>query len=101
MYSVFRGESNSCRAASPLVNWWKGKKGGRLVTTSRTFPLRIGMESSKVVPSPVWYSKARLSTGVSPALCRDEFRAPRSDTVRQEKCNRSFWIPASMTYPTP
>ncbi|GFY11643.1 hypothetical protein TNCV_4231121 [Trichonephila clavipes] len=66
-------------AIAPQVlstDWWTG--GSPLPIPSLT----IGMELSQIVLSPVWFSMLRLTTGVHPALCRDEFREPRSDTVR-------------------
>ncbi|GFU98357.1 hypothetical protein TNCV_385031 [Trichonephila clavipes] len=48
------------------------------------FSLQIGVESSKIVLSPAWYSKLRLTTGERIlALSRNEFRGLRSDFVRQ------------------
>ncbi|GFU12251.1 hypothetical protein TNCV_4600511 [Trichonephila clavipes] len=76
--------SHSLRAASPLVRWVEGKE--RWVAPDappRVFSLKIGVESSKIVLSPVWCSRLRPTMGVYLALCHDEFCGPRSDTVKQ------------------
>ncbi|GFW19066.1 hypothetical protein TNCV_253961 [Trichonephila clavipes] len=44
---------NSRQAASPLVSWRKGQISGRLLTTPRMFSLKIGMEPSQSILSPV------------------------------------------------
>ncbi|GFV35697.1 hypothetical protein TNCV_1893071 [Trichonephila clavipes] len=45
------------------------------------------MEPRKIVLSPAWCSKLRLTTGVKIlALSHGEFRGPRSDFVRQVLC---------------
>ncbi|GFX71947.1 hypothetical protein TNCV_1443701 [Trichonephila clavipes] len=58
--------------------------GGRVweaLTTPRIFSLKTGVEQSKIVQSPVWYSRPWLPTGVHQAPCHDEFRGPGSDAV--------------------
>ncbi|GFX73564.1 hypothetical protein TNCV_2342691 [Trichonephila clavipes] len=52
------GTLNSCRG------WGKGKRGGRPLTTSRVFSLKIGVEPSQIELSSAWYSKLRLMMGV-------------------------------------
>ncbi|GFU48939.1 hypothetical protein TNCV_3209311 [Trichonephila clavipes] len=47
------------------------------------FFLKIGAEWSQNVLSPAWFSKLRQTTGVKVAPCRDEFRGPRSDTLKR------------------
>ncbi|GFW25027.1 hypothetical protein TNCV_3155301 [Trichonephila clavipes] len=37
----------------------------------------------QIVLSPIWCSKLLLTAGVYLTLCHDEFRGPRSDTVKQ------------------
>ncbi|GFV39617.1 hypothetical protein TNCV_5061261 [Trichonephila clavipes] len=46
---------------------------------SRVLSLKIGVEPRQIKLSSVWHSKLRLTI----ALCNDEFREPRSDTVSQ------------------
>ncbi|GFU52713.1 uncharacterized protein TNCV_2454261 [Trichonephila clavipes] len=40
------------------------------------------VEPNLKLMSPAWSTALRLTIGVHPALCRDEFREPRSDIVR-------------------
>ncbi|GFU56208.1 hypothetical protein TNCV_712671 [Trichonephila clavipes] len=78
-----RGYSKGRRAASSLVRLVEGVE--RWETPDHLqgpWSLKTGVEPSQVVLSPVWCSKLRITTGVPPALCHDEFRGPRSDTVR-------------------
>ncbi|GFV59931.1 hypothetical protein TNCV_3960461 [Trichonephila clavipes] len=49
------------------------------------------MKLSQIVLSSVWCSKLRLTTAVHLALCRGEFRGPRSDTVRQVELAATRW----------
>ncbi|GFT16549.1 hypothetical protein TNCV_281621 [Trichonephila clavipes] len=44
---------------------------------------KIGIEPSQNAMSPIWCSQLRLTPSVHLALCFDEFRGPRSDSVRQ------------------
>ncbi|GFY05598.1 hypothetical protein TNCV_4402651 [Trichonephila clavipes] len=56
---------SSCRVSSPLVRgWWKRKRSGRPLTTPRMFSLKIGVETSKIVLSPVWCLKLMLTIGI-------------------------------------
>ncbi|GFU28931.1 uncharacterized protein TNCV_470621 [Trichonephila clavipes] len=68
----------SVEAQSPQVcevwNCWKGKRDRKPLTSLRLFFLKIGVDSSQTVLSPVRCSKLRLTTGVNVSLCRDEFR---------------------------
>ncbi|GFW45238.1 hypothetical protein TNCV_4733461 [Trichonephila clavipes] len=81
MYStlVAWGTLNSQRVASPLVRLVKGEERWNApLTTFRVFFLKIGVGSRKIVPSPAWCSKLRLTIGLKNlALSRDEFRGPR------------------------
>ncbi|GFW34520.1 hypothetical protein TNCV_1463711 [Trichonephila clavipes] len=56
--SLHAGTLNSCRAARPLVRLVEGQSDGKPL-------LKIGVESSKIVLSPAWCSKLRLTTGKS------------------------------------
>ncbi|GFW06367.1 hypothetical protein TNCV_38411 [Trichonephila clavipes] len=69
------------RSASSLERW-KRKTGGRLLTTSRVFSLKLRGDPSQIVLSRC-YPEPRLMTGVKLAPCLDEFCEPRSDTVNQ------------------
>ncbi|GFW73033.1 hypothetical protein TNCV_831521 [Trichonephila clavipes] len=56
------------------------------MATPRAFSLYSGVKPSKIVLSPVWCSKLRLTTFVKIlALSHDEFCGTRSDFVRQEE----------------
>ncbi|GFW60181.1 uncharacterized protein TNCV_1842641 [Trichonephila clavipes] len=70
----------SHRAACLLVRLVEGEENWEIsLTTSRAFPLKIGMEPSKIILSPVRCSKLRLTTGIQLAPCHDEFRRPWCD----------------------
>ncbi|GFW60093.1 hypothetical protein TNCV_4893451 [Trichonephila clavipes] len=70
-------------ASGPLVGLEEGKRGERPLITVRVFSLRIGVEPSEIVVSPLWCSKLSLKTGVHLGLCHIEFSGSLSDTVRQ------------------
>ncbi|GFV50751.1 hypothetical protein TNCV_2214121 [Trichonephila clavipes] len=44
---------------------------------------KLGGELSKIVLSPAWCSKLRLTTGIKLTTCRPVFSGPRSDAVDQ------------------
>ncbi|GFV20930.1 hypothetical protein TNCV_4531991 [Trichonephila clavipes] len=72
----------SRRAASPLVRLVGGNKRWEAPDPSpREFSLKIGVEPSEIVMSPVWCSRLRSTTGIHLAPLHDEFRGPRSDYV--------------------
>ncbi|GFW75608.1 hypothetical protein TNCV_4427911 [Trichonephila clavipes] len=84
------GTLNSRRAASPLVWLVERERGGRPWPPQDFLPL-IGVEPSKIILSPAWCSKLRLTTGVKiPALSRNEFCGLRSDFVRQTPGGRGI-----------
>ncbi|GFT79933.1 hypothetical protein TNCV_4598291 [Trichonephila clavipes] len=61
-----------------------GEERWGLLITPRVFSLKIGVEPSQIVLSSAQCSNLRPTIGVKfLALCRDEFRGPRSDTARQ------------------
>ncbi|GFS61372.1 uncharacterized protein TNCV_3105551 [Trichonephila clavipes] len=70
------GALNSRRAASPLVRLVEGEERWKAPDPPlKVFSLKIGMDPSKIVLSPAWCLKLRLTTGVRIlALSRDEFR---------------------------
>ncbi|GFU52736.1 uncharacterized protein TNCV_275511 [Trichonephila clavipes] len=74
------GTLNSRRAACPLFRLVareeKWEDSGHL---EDVLPQNGG---SLKLMSRAWSTALRLTTGVHPALCRDEFREPRSDIVR-------------------
>ncbi|GFW56250.1 uncharacterized protein TNCV_1877701 [Trichonephila clavipes] len=75
---------NSRPAASPRVWLEEGEERWETPGHPRVFSLYIEVEPNKIVLSPPWCSKLRLTTGVKIlALSRDEFRGPPSDFVRQ------------------
>ncbi|GFY24403.1 hypothetical protein TNCV_1014511 [Trichonephila clavipes] len=55
---------NSRRAASPFVRLVEGKRSWKPLTTPRVFSLKIVTKPSRIVLSPAWCSKLRLTTGV-------------------------------------
>ncbi|GFW24955.1 uncharacterized protein TNCV_3154581 [Trichonephila clavipes] len=70
------GTLNSCRAANHLVGWWKGKKGGRSLTTPQgDFPHNWGeSELNRSVTCKVL--KATANDRRHLALCHDKFPVP-------------------------
>ncbi|GFY22000.1 uncharacterized protein TNCV_3296441 [Trichonephila clavipes] len=81
----------SRRAADPLVKLVEGKEKWEVNDyPPRSFSLKIGVEPSQIILSPVWYSKPMLMTGKHLAICREEFREPRSATVRQMPLTTTF-----------
>ncbi|GFT91043.1 hypothetical protein TNCV_2008741 [Trichonephila clavipes] len=75
------GNLNNRRAACPLVRLVEQEEEGKTCTTPRSFPLKTGMEPSKIVLSPVRCSKLQLTTCIQLASCHDEFRGPRSNVI--------------------
>ncbi|GFW57837.1 uncharacterized protein TNCV_2927561 [Trichonephila clavipes] len=81
------GTLNNRRAASPLVRLVEGEERWEAPDhTPRVFSLKIGLEPSQNVLSPECCLILWLTTDVHSALCRDEFRGPLSDIVRQTHC---------------
>ncbi|GFX53268.1 uncharacterized protein TNCV_362621 [Trichonephila clavipes] len=80
------GTLNNHRAAScPLMYLVEGEERWKAHGHPQGFlSLNFGVEPSKIVLSPAWCSKLRLTTGVKIlSLTRDEFHGPRSDFVRR------------------
>ncbi|GFT05276.1 hypothetical protein TNCV_123111 [Trichonephila clavipes] len=59
------GTLNSHRAASPLMWLVEGVERWEAPDHPQVSSLKIGMETNQIVPSPVWCSKLRLTTGVT------------------------------------
>ncbi|GFU32616.1 hypothetical protein TNCV_4876701 [Trichonephila clavipes] len=53
------------RATSPLVLLGEGVERWEAPDHPQVSFLKIGVETSQIVPSPVWRSKQRLTTGVT------------------------------------
>ncbi|GFT50212.1 hypothetical protein TNCV_3622671 [Trichonephila clavipes] len=74
---------NSRRAASHLVRLEEREDKWEASDPLRVFSLKIVVEPTKIVLSPAWCSKLRLTTCIKIlALSRDEFHELRSDFVR-------------------
>ncbi|GFX49079.1 uncharacterized protein TNCV_786351 [Trichonephila clavipes] len=56
---------NNHRAASPLVWLVGGVERWEAPDHSQVSSLKIGVETSQIVLSPVWSSKLRITTGVT------------------------------------
>ncbi|GFV71812.1 hypothetical protein TNCV_4868961 [Trichonephila clavipes] len=72
-----RSTLNGRRVASPLVRLVEGEEKSEAPDHPRVFSLKIGMESSKIVLSPAWCSKAKANDrrrNLAPS--REEFRGP-------------------------
>ncbi|GFX53285.1 uncharacterized protein TNCV_362781 [Trichonephila clavipes] len=63
--SWHRGTINRRRAASPLVRLVGGEERWEAPDNPHEFSLKIGVETSLIVLSPVWCLKLRLTTGVT------------------------------------
>ncbi|GFW50437.1 hypothetical protein TNCV_2887421 [Trichonephila clavipes] len=90
MYSAFAawGTLNTHEATSLLVGLVEGEERCETPDHPRVFFLEIVVEPSKIVSSPVWGSKLRLTTGVYQALCCDEFRGHRqTNGISNNKCH--------------
>ncbi|GFS50828.1 uncharacterized protein TNCV_4847431 [Trichonephila clavipes] len=59
------GALNSRRAASPLVWFVAGVERWEAFDHPQVSSLKIGVETSQIVLSPVWCSKLRITTGVT------------------------------------
>ncbi|GFU26392.1 uncharacterized protein TNCV_2507101 [Trichonephila clavipes] len=59
------GTPNSRRAASPLVYLVEEVERWEAPDHPEVSSLKIGVETSQIVLSPVWCSKLRLTTGVT------------------------------------
>ncbi|GFT76084.1 uncharacterized protein TNCV_1255641 [Trichonephila clavipes] len=59
------GTLNSRRAASPLVRLVEEVERLEAPDHPQVFSLKIGVETSQIVLSPIWCSKLRLTTGVT------------------------------------
>ncbi|GFT85602.1 hypothetical protein TNCV_4253221 [Trichonephila clavipes] len=70
-------QMSSHKSCSEVGKRWVALDNPRLLS------LKIELELTHIVQSPVSCSELRLTTGVDLALCRDEFRGPQSATVRQ------------------
>ncbi|GFW80669.1 transposable element Tcb2 transposase [Trichonephila clavipes] len=75
------GTINSCRAASPLVWWWKGERGESPLTTPRCPPSKLGWKRAKLYCTCM-VLKATDNDRCHLALCHDEFHGPRSGLCR-------------------
>ncbi|GFX77548.1 hypothetical protein TNCV_4025981 [Trichonephila clavipes] len=74
--------SSLAKPQVPSGGWWKGDKRWEATDHPRgVFSQNWGgIEPKRTV---TWSLKQRLMTDVHLAICRDEFRGPRSDVVRQ------------------
>ncbi|GFW61358.1 hypothetical protein TNCV_4136761 [Trichonephila clavipes] len=59
------GTLNSCRAASLLVRLGEEEERWEAPDHPQISSLKIGVERSQIVLSPVWCSKLQLTTGVT------------------------------------
>ncbi|GFX62855.1 hypothetical protein TNCV_3351811 [Trichonephila clavipes] len=79
-----QGTLNSRRGASRPLRLVKAKERlERPFTTPRVFTLKVEEETSEILLSLAWCSKLRLTTGVQPRPCHEEFHGPRSGTDYQ------------------
>ncbi|GFW70326.1 uncharacterized protein TNCV_5131521 [Trichonephila clavipes] len=63
--SQHEGTLNSRRAVSPLVWLVEGEERWKAPDHPWVSSLKIGVETSQIVLSPVWCSKLRITTGVT------------------------------------
>ncbi|GFU21406.1 hypothetical protein TNCV_891491 [Trichonephila clavipes] len=61
----YGGTLNNRRAASPLVRLVEREERWEAPDHSQVSYLKIGVETSQIVLSPVWCSKLRLTTGIT------------------------------------
>ncbi|GFX95957.1 uncharacterized protein TNCV_2085371 [Trichonephila clavipes] len=81
---------NNRRAASPLA--WLVEKVERWEAPDhpQVSSLKIGAETTQIVLSSVWCSKATAYDRRHLALCHDEFREPRFEFCRSAGINNNY-----------
>ncbi|GFU94265.1 hypothetical protein TNCV_3980661 [Trichonephila clavipes] len=74
---------NSSRTANPLVRLVEEEERWEALGHPWGALPQIWVELNQIILLPVWGSKLWLTTSLHLAFCRNEFRGPKSDTVRQ------------------